>query len=48
MDECEPLALGNIAKGFPIRLATVTRPCLGEILRSGLVGRCRLTLSNPR
>ena len=30
------VALGNIAKGFPLRMATATRPKIGDILRAGL------------
>lgn len=30
------VALGNIAKGFPLRMATVVRPKISETLRAGL------------
>ena len=42
------VALGNIAKGFPLRMATVTRPRLGEILRSGLESALRCLSVWPR
>lgn len=42
------VALGNIAKGFPLRMATVTRPEIGEILRAGLEPALRCLAVWPR
>jgi exportin-T len=42
------VALGNIAKGFPLRMATVTRPKISEILRAGFDSALRCLAVWPR
>ena len=42
------VALSNVAKGFPQRMATVSRPKIGEILRAGLEPALRCLAVWPR